>query len=95
MFVLMLYLQDQGSQSQCVCDVAQQLVDDFCLLYPDIKTSFKKLPAVSTLFTCNFITALTTIYTYTGKLKLFNNGKKCSLLALCCLSLRVYAGVVN
>lgn len=60
-----LWMQEQGSQSQAVCDLAQRLVDDYCLLYPSVSSTFQKLPKVSSLFTCNFVTALTTIYTYT------------------------------
>lgn len=60
-----LWMQEQGSQSQPVCDLAQRLVDDYCMLYPNISMSFRNLPAVSSLFTCNFVTALTTIYPYT------------------------------
>ncbi|KAL4241081.1 hypothetical protein ACF0H5_001859 [Mactra antiquata] len=60
-----LWMQEKGSQSQSVCDLAQMLVDDYCLLYQDNNDAFKNLPKVSSLFTCNFITALTTIYPYT------------------------------
>ncbi|XP_052263746.1 integrator complex subunit 15-like isoform X2 [Dreissena polymorpha] len=64
-----LWMQEQGSQSQYVCDMAQRLVEDYCQLYPSLSSSFRNLPAVSTLFTCNFVTALTTIYPYTDASK--------------------------
>lgn len=48
------------------------LVDDYCLLYPDVSDTFKNLPKVSSLFTCNFVTALTTIYPYTGRFTSLN-----------------------
>lgn len=64
-----LWMQEQGSQSQCVCDLAQKLVDDYCMLYPNVSKAFKNLPKVSSLFTCNFMTALTTIYPYTDASK--------------------------
>ncbi|XP_052791133.1 integrator complex subunit 15-like isoform X1 [Mya arenaria] len=60
-----LWMQEQGSQSQCVCDVAQQVVEDYGQLYPGLGPAFRALPSVSSLFTCNFVTAITTIYTYT------------------------------
>jgi len=58
--------QEQGSQSQAVCDLAKAVVEEYVLLYPGVGPGFRSLPHVSTLFTCNFVTALTTIYTYTG-----------------------------
>ncbi|XP_045214164.2 integrator complex subunit 15-like [Mercenaria mercenaria] len=64
-----IWMQEQGSQSQSVCDLAQKLVDDYCMLYPNVSKAFKNLPKVSSLFTCNFMTALTTIYPYTDASK--------------------------
>ncbi|KAL3876927.1 hypothetical protein ACJMK2_034708 [Sinanodonta woodiana] len=62
-----LWMQELGSQSQAVCDLAQKLVDDYCLLFPNVSMNFQRLPSVSPLFTCNFITAVTTIYTMLDK----------------------------
>lgn len=64
-----LWMQEHGSQSQPVCDLAEKLVSDYCLLYPNINPAFRRLPQISSLFTCNLVTALTTIYPYTDSSK--------------------------
>lgn len=59
-----LWMQEQGCHSSTVCDLVRRLVEDYCLLYPEISHTFQTLPSVSPLFTCNFITAVATIYPF-------------------------------
>lgn len=59
-----LWMQEQGCHSSTVCDLVQKLVEDYCLLFPEVSQTFQTLPTVSPLFTCNFITAVATIYPF-------------------------------
>lgn len=57
-----LWMQEQGCHSDGVCKLAHGIVEEFCLLYPNVSESFLGLPRVSPLFTCNFISAAVTIF---------------------------------
>lgn len=64
-------LQEQGCHSDGVCKLAHSLVEDFCLLYPNVSEAFISLPKVSPLFTCNFISAAVTIFYFNGEYMLY------------------------
>lgn len=59
-----LWMQEQDCHSKPVCDLSHRLVEDYILLFPDVSQTFHKLPSVSPLFTCNFVTAVTTIFPF-------------------------------
>lgn len=61
-----LWMQEHGCHSKASCDLAHSLVEDYCLLFPEVSTTFQGLPRISPLFTCNFITAVATIYPFDG-----------------------------
>lgn len=57
-----LWMQEQGCHSDGVCKLAHSLVEEYCMLYPNVSVAFHGLPKVSPLFTCNFISAAVTIF---------------------------------
>ncbi|KAK3091617.1 hypothetical protein FSP39_021248 [Pinctada imbricata] len=63
-----LWMQEHGCHSKAVCDLSHKLVEDYCILFTDVSKTFQKLPTVSALFTCNFITAVTSIYPFNGNI---------------------------
>ena len=63
-------LQEHGCHSKAACDLVHSLVEDYCVLFPEVSQTFQNLPKISPLFTCNFITAVATIYPFDG------NGKE-------------------
>lgn len=57
-----LWMQEQGCHSDGVCKLAHSIVEEYCLLYPNVSEAFLCLPKVSPLFACNFISAAVTIF---------------------------------
>ncbi|KAL5018261.1 hypothetical protein ScPMuIL_003983 [Solemya velum] len=62
-----LWMQEHDCYSKPVCDLSRTLVEDYCILFSDVNPAFQRLPSVSPLFTCNLITAVTTIYPFRDK----------------------------
>ncbi|XP_041363117.1 uncharacterized protein C7orf26-like [Gigantopelta aegis] len=59
-----IWMQERGADSTPVLALTKRLVDDYCLLFPDPSQVLVKLPSTSPLFVCNFITSVTTAFTF-------------------------------
>lgn len=55
-------LQSLGCSSEEVLNLAQWLVQDYCVLVPQAMPVLHTLPSLSPHFTCNLITTLTMLY---------------------------------
>lgn len=66
LFCVAIWMQERDSLSPDVKNLTHRLVSDYCLLYPDPSSVFCKLPSVSPLFACNFITSATSYYSFGG-----------------------------
>ncbi|GFO04250.1 chromosome 7 open reading frame 26 ortholog [Plakobranchus ocellatus] len=66
LFCVAIWMQERDSLSADVKGLTHRLVSDYCLLYPDPSNVFSKLPSVSPLFACNFITSATSFYSFGG-----------------------------
>lgn len=66
LFCAAIWMQERDSLSPVVKGLTQRLVSDFCVLYPDHSNVFSTLPSVSPLFACNFVTAVTSLYSFAG-----------------------------
>ncbi|GFR61255.1 chromosome 7 open reading frame 26 ortholog [Elysia marginata] len=66
LFCVAIWMQERDSLSTDVKSLTHRLVSDYCLLYPDPSSVFCKLPSVSPLFACNFITSATSYYSFGG-----------------------------
>lgn len=60
-------LQDRNSHSSDSLQLTKQLVEDYCLLFPDPSNMFQKLPSISPLFVCNFTTSVTSVFPFHGE----------------------------
>uniref|UniRef100_A0A0B6ZU35 Uncharacterized protein n=1 Tax=Arion vulgaris TaxID=1028688 RepID=A0A0B6ZU35_9EUPU len=66
LFCAAIWMQERDSLSPDVKGLTQNLVNDYCLLYPDPSNVFSNLPSVAPLFACNFVTSATSFYSFGG-----------------------------
>ncbi|PVD38255.1 hypothetical protein C0Q70_00866 [Pomacea canaliculata] len=59
-----IWMQDRNSHSSDSLQLTKQLVEDYCLLFPDPSNMFQKLPSISPLFVCNFTTSVTSVFPF-------------------------------
>ena len=60
------YLQRHGCSSDAVTNIASTVLHDYCTVIPDAISTLQCLPQLSAHFTCNFITAVTALYSPYG-----------------------------